>query len=43
MGITKQWFREYCSENNSGNPRPCLKITIPSHATNLGTNAFYFE
>lgn len=39
MGITKQWFREYCSENNSSNPA-YLKITIPSHATSIGTNAF---
>ena len=39
MGITKQWFREYCSENNSSNPA-YLKITIPSNATSIGTNAF---
>ena len=39
MGITKQWFREYCSENNSSNPA-YLKITIPSYATSIGTNAF---
>ena len=39
MGITKQWFREHCSENNSSNPA-YFKITIPSNATSIGTNAF---
>ena len=39
MGITKQWFREHCSENNSSNPA-YLKITIPGNATSIGTNAF---
>lgn len=39
MDITKQWFREHCSENNSSNPA-YLKITIPNNATSIGTNAF---
>jgi hypothetical protein len=38
-GITKEWFRANCPDNNKDNPA-YLKITIPSNVTSIASNAF---